>query len=469
MNTSGSFSISPGYFLGQEASSLPVNVLFRRQDRYFRSFTGVDAAKRFFEQIAGKVDGLDYVNYWYEPCDGQEARKIGEIGRSYGIDLWAGIRWCKQFRDLPVVPGDYAAWTMEETGRIVPYLWEQRNHFFDYLNPAAVDWMLDILETRYWPYVKGVVNGLLLPEAGIHTRWFMDRTGVSPWSLRAYSPYVLECWRNYCLEHDLRLDGKVVDRFPVSRPGMTGPHPDKTIYVPDDRPAAVPAFTRFIEIPRGLAVWLAWEDFLCEMYHRNFVHRIAERVNRYHAGVSDWRGVCYFQMDTAMLDYRDFTHPSARTGLSAGYWPQGRRMGVDIHRLLQDEEIKCFITETFASPREFLDQEENVVSAGFDLAARYGRSGDYGVLLHGCESWGGIGDIRTPGACVWDREEEDRRWELIHKYQPALLSFYSVPALLVREGAWYEKTAADYFWSRLAEYKKVIRSKNKGAGDANAT
>ena len=106
-------SLKPGYFLGQEAMSVPTNVPFRRLDPYFRPFLTVHGARNFFDQIAGKVDGLDYVNYWYEQADGEMARKIAEVARSVDIDMWAGIRWFKQFRDLPVVPADCIAWTMD--------------------------------------------------------------------------------------------------------------------------------------------------------------------------------------------------------------------------------------------------------------------------------------------------------------------------------------------------------------------
>ncbi len=455
-------SLKSGYFLGQEASSLPTNAIFRRLSPYFEPFLTEDGAKRYFEQIAGKVDGLDYVAYWYEQADAVMHRKIAEIGRSFGVDMWTGIRWHKQFRDMPVVPGDCVAWTMEASGAIVPAMWEQRNHLFDYLNPQAVDWMMDVLEERYWPHVKGVVNGLMFPECRVTCEVPYGREGLKPWTLHAYSPYVLEQWQKYCAEHDVRYEGKQVDRFLVPSPGMANPpsvasglsvKPNQTMYVPDNRPGAVPAFTRYADIARGTEVWCAWEDFLCELFHRNFVHRIAARVNRYNADVKDWRGVCFFNNDATILDYRNFETRTARTGLALGYWPQGRRMGVDIRRLMKDPELTCFISETLQSVSDYIRYEENPLSHGMELAKEYGRERDYGFMVHYCHLWGQTADIHIPGGGIMDDIEEDMRWEMIHKYRPPIISFYSIPAVLVREGAWYNQESAERFWKRLVEYK----------------
>jgi len=398
-------------------------------------------------------------------------RRIAEIGRSFGVDLWTGIRWHKQFRDLPTVPGDCVAWTMDPAGHIHPALWEQRNHTFDYLNPKAVDWMMDVLEERYWPHVKGVVNGLMFPECRVTCEVAYGREGLKPWTLHAYSPYVLEQWRTYCAEHDVRYQGAQVDRFPVPAPNMvhtersvasTGvgrmiSEPNLTMVVPDNRPGSVPAFTRYADIARGTEVWLAWEDFLCELFHRNFVHRIAERVNRYNAGVADWRGVCFFNNDATMLDYRNFKTRGARTGLALGYWPQGRRMGVDVRRYFKDPEITCFISETIQSVRDYLYYEENPLSHGMELAREFGREKDYGFMVHYCHMWGQIGDVDTPNVAVMDDIEEDLRWEMIHKYRPPVFSFYSIPTVLVPEGQWYNPAAADRFWQRVVEYKASFK------------
>jgi hypothetical protein len=451
-------SLKPGYFLGQEAMSVPTNALCRRLDPYFKPFLTIDGARNYFDQIAGKVDGLDYCNYWYEQADGEMARKIAELGRSYSIDFFAGIRWHKQFRDLPPVPAECVAWAMDASGRIAPALWEQRNHPFDYLNPQAVDWMMEVLEERYWPHVKGVVNGFIFPECRVVSEVPYSREGLKPWTQWAYSPCVLQQWRDYCADHDIRHEGQQLDRFPVAQPHQVGPHPDKTVYIPDNRPAAVPAFTRFVDIPRGTDIWLAWEDFLCEAFHTNFVHRIAARVNRYNADNRDWRGVCFFNNDVTMLDYRDFKTPASRTGLQIGAWPQGRRMGVDIRRLLNDPEITCVITETIESVRDYYWYDENSLAHGRTLAHEHHRQNDYGFMVHYCDAWGQIGDIRTRGAAIMDDIEEDLRWEMIHKYRPPIFSFFSIPAVLVREGAWYNKDAADRFWKRVIDYKRLLQS-----------
>jgi hypothetical protein len=69
-----------------------------------------------------------------------------------------------------------------------------------------------------------------------------------------------------------------------------------------------------------------------------------------------------------------------------------------------------------------------------------------------------VGDIRTPGAGIMDDTEEDLRWEMIHRYRPPLFSFYSIPAVLVEDGAWYRKDAAEKFWQRVTEYKNSFSS-----------
>jgi len=449
-------SLKPGYFLGQEASSCPTNVLFRRLNPYLKPFLTVEGARRYFDQIAGRVDGLDFVPYWYEPADAEMCRAIAQAGRDAGIDMWAGVRWHKQFRDLPIVPADCAGWTMDASGRIAPAVWEQRNQSFDYLNPKAVDWLLDALEERFWSHVKGVVNGFFFPEVRIVCSVPYGREAFQPWTLHAYSPYVLDEWRRWCAEHDVRWEGSVVDRFPVPRPGMVAAEPDKTMHVPNNVPAAAPAFTRFADIPHGTAVWLAWEDFLCEMLHANFIHRVAERVNRYHADEPDWRGVCFFNNDCTMLDYRNYRTDTARTGHALGHYPQGRRMGVDIRRLLDDPEITCFISETIEPVNDYYWYEENALSHGMELARRHGRERDYGFMVHYCDLWGQTGDVLTPGAGIMDDLQEDLRWEMIHQYRPPVFSFYSIPAVLVKEGAWYRQEAAERFWSRVQEYKRTF-------------
>lgn len=450
-------SLPSGYFLGQEAMSVGRNATFRRMDPYFAPFLTEDGVKRYFEQIAGKVDGLDYVNYWYGPEDAETARRVAEIGREHGIDMWAGIRWFKQFRDLPVVPAEYQAWTMDQSGRVFPALWEQRNHIVDYLNPEAIDWLLENLAERYWRHVKGPVNGLFFPECRVTCEVPYGRAGLKPWTLHAYSPYVLSRWREYCADHNVRVSGRVVDRFPVPSATMADGASDSVVYVPDNRPASVPSFTRLEVIPGGAGVWRAWEDFLCGQFHESFVHRIAAWVNRYNSDEPDWRGVCFFNNDVTMLDYRDFTGGDARTGGALGYWPQGRRMGVDIKRILGDEEITCFISETIQSVRDYLFVEDNCPARGMKLAAEAGRSDDYGFMVHYCPTWGGTGDIRAPGAGIMDDIEERLRWDLIRKHKPPVISFYSIPAVLVKEGAWYDAAAADTFWKRLEEYKSELR------------
>lgn len=472
-------SLTPGYFLGQEARSLPKNAFFRQLDPLSKPFLTEESAKRFFEQIAGKVDGLDYVNFWYESCDAEMARKIAEIGRAHDVDMWAGIRWCRQFRDMPPVPAEYSSWTMDGSGNIYPVLWEQRNHMFDYLNPEAVDWLLDVLEERYWPCVKGVVNGYLFPESRVpcevpDSGEFIHRgEGVKTWTLHAYSPYVLERWRKYCAEHDVKWQGSQVDRFPVPLPHMAGEDSrmvksgvgvmclsKKNIYIPDNRPSQIPPFTRFADIPKGTEIWLAWENFLCELFHQSFVHRIAERFNRYNADNPDWRGVCFFNNDVTMLDYRNFKTHSARTDFKRGIWPQGRRMGVDIRRLLKDPEITCFISETVDSVRTYIGYEENTLSHFADLAKEYGRANDYGFLLHFCDLWA-TGDtqlaLRLPGAGIMDDIEEDMRWEMFYKYRPKIFSFYNVYITLVPDGPWYKKETAERFWKRVKEYKSSFK------------
>ena len=455
-------SLPAGYFLGQEANSVARDALFRRLNPHFGPFQSEDAAHRFFAQLEGHVDGLDYVNYWYTQGDGAWARRLAEIGRQHGVDLWAGLRWQKQFRDLPVVPAECAAWTMEADGRVGPALWEERNHLVDTLNPAAVDWLLDALEERYWPHVRGVVNGLFLPETRVTLLDFpYNPSGVKPWALHAYSPYVLSRWREYCSGHDLRHQGQTIDRFLVPRPEMMTDRPDapsvrlhdidmhadrsQNIHVPDDRPESVPTGTPFIDIARGQPLWLAWEEFLCGLYHESFTHRVARRVNRLHAGMPDWRGVCAFNNDVTMLDYRDFRTPGARTGSARGYWPQGRRMGVDLHRMLDDPELTCFISETVQRVGDYADSEENYLSRGMEIAREHGRSRDYGFMVH---------------YCCWemDEAEEAQRWEMIHRYRPPVFSFYCIHLILTEGGAHFRPEVARRFWDRVDEYKRSWRA-----------
>lgn len=461
MNHQPPASLPPGYFLAQELSSLPKDALFRQLAPCLQQFRTEDSVRRVCGQLAGKVDGVDYVNYWYTQEDGPMARRIAEIGREHGIDMWAGLRWQKQFRDLPVIPREYAGWGMDASGNVHPALWEERNHFLDLLNPEAVNWLCDQLEERYWPHVKGPVNGLFIPEARVPTFEFpFSREGLKPWTLYAYSPYVLGRWRAYCAEHDVRHEGQFVDRFPVPAPHMACGKPEapsitlygitmcadrsQNLYVPDNRPGFVAPFTRFADIAKGTPVWIAWETFLCELWHEAFLHTFAERANRLNADEPEWRGVCYFNNDVTILDYRDFQTCEARTGVSWGYWPQGRRMGVDLRRVLRDPEITCVISETVPSVREYWGYEENCLSRGIEIAAEEGRTLDYGFMLH---------------YCCWemDEVEEELRWQMFHKYLPPLFSMYSVPPILTEAGQHYDKQKAERFWQRLGKYKRAVR------------
>jgi hypothetical protein len=451
-------SLKPGYFLAQESMSLPKDALFRQLAPYFQQFRTEDGVKRFYEQIAGKVDGLDYVNYWYTQEDAAMARRIAEISRDFGVELWTGIRWQKQFRDMPVVPSEYAAWTMDEKGNVVPGLWEERNHFLDLLNPDAVNWLCDVLEERYWKHMKGLVQGLFLPEVRVPLFDYpWNRSAVNPCALYAHSPYVLGRWRQYCAENDIRHEGAVVDRFPVPAPHLATGNPEapsvtlhgitmhsdrsQNIYVPDDRPGWYDPFTRLVDVPKGPPVWVAWENFLCELFHESFLNIYAQRTNDLNADVSDWRGVCFFNHDASTIDYRDFQTREARTTACSGHLPQARRMGVDIHRMMDNPEYTTFIMETVSPPREYFDYEENNLSCFKRIAGERGRADDFGLLLH---------------YCCWemDEREEEMRWEMIHKYRPPVLSMYTVVQILTEDGHYYKPDAAQRFWRRLDEYKR---------------
>ncbi len=54
-------SLPSPYFLGQDAMSVAKNATFRRLDPYFQPFLTEEGAERFFEAVAGKVDGLDFL------------------------------------------------------------------------------------------------------------------------------------------------------------------------------------------------------------------------------------------------------------------------------------------------------------------------------------------------------------------------------------------------------------------------
>jgi hypothetical protein len=132
-------------------------------------------------------------------------------------------------------------------------------------------------------------------------------------------------------------------------------------------------------------------------------------------------------------------------------------MGVDIRRIFKDPEITCFISEAIETVKDYYWYEENCLSHGMQIARDHGRQNDYGFMVHYCDLWGSVGDIRVPGAAIMDDIEEDLRWEMFHKYRPPVFSFFSIPAVLTREGAWYKKEPADRFWQRLMEYKRSFK------------
>lgn len=450
-----------GYFLAQEAAAVSMNWPLRRQSPYFSHWVTEDATKRFFEFIAGKVDGVDWVDYWVDVADAEESCRVAAVARANGVDLWAGIRWFKQFRVVPAVPAELAACQIDDAGRFVYAMFEGRTHLPDVLNPATADWMMDILEERYWPRMGGLVNGYFFPETSLGSAEIWGGYSVQPWKQAVYSPYVLDRWREYCAQHDVRWNGSQIDRFIVPHPHLAGAHPDRILFVPDERPEKVPSFTRYADIPRGTVPWLAWEDFCCELFHRNYLGRISARLNRYHAARSDWRGCCHFAQDLALLDYRNFRTREARTCWNWKYFPQGRRMGIDTRRLFQDANLTCFIAETIASPRDYWFYEENALSHGMAFAREHGRDDSYGFMLHYDHTWNG--NIPDDFNNIMDPIEEDLRWEMFHRHRPPVFSYYSIARDLVPGGAWYAHNAEQVtrFWKRVEEYKRTSASRKE--------
>lgn len=450
-------SLKKGYFLAQDLSFVGASAVFRYIDPYFQSYAAsVDVIKHYCDEMAAKgVDGFDLVLYVYEQKEMESARQVAMIARERGMDVWECNRWQKQWRLDPVVPPELIAWQMDKSGNILPAMAEQRNHIYDWMNPAAVDWMLAVLDEKYWPYMSGVANGWMFGEAAPHSVWPEPNSRIMPWHLRVHSPYVFQKWKEYCAEQNVCWNGVQIDRFPVPRADMekvagdvvskifTGKAGEKlTIYIPDERPENLWSWVRYKDIPQGNAVWQHWEKFLCQLFHKSFIHRISERLNRKFADQKDWRGVLYFQHDTHILDYRDFQTDQMMTG-SGDTWCQGRSACVDFRSLLDDREITAFITEHVRPITDYNRLAENPISVGMKIAEEHGRKRDYGFML--------FYDQYNV-----DPITEDRRWEMIAKYRPPILAAYSVPMKLYSKGIRYQKDIADQFWRRLAEHKKSL-------------
>ena len=129
-----------------------------------------------------------------------------------------------------------------------------------------------------------------------------------------------------------------------------------------------------------------------------------------------------------------------------------------LRRILADPEITCVIMESMPSPREYLFLEENCLAVLMRLGREARRAADVGFMIHSCDHWNGVPDVRAPGSVVWDDIDEDLLWQIFEKSRPPIFSFYSVRCSLVPEGIWYDPVMSERFWQRVIEYKRSFGS-----------
>ncbi len=399
--------------------------------------TGQEAEK-IFSRIKYKNCGVAFISLYYNENDLNAHYYIARVAQEHGIHLWiSSFSILDKIEAFGKIKPEYQAYIMQRDGRIIPATLKDNRPLFDVLNEDALTWFLHEYKTRFLKRFKGVLNGYFFDEDVLtyFGEWKNEKR-YDYWNNPTYSPTVLKKWQEYTMKHNVRHNGKLIDKFPVHDPNMVS---ELTEYCPGyNVPAQIMPGQKFVDLPKAEGVWKHWFDFICELFTNNWIGRIAEVVNEVNKDNPQWYGTAYIGLHHWTLPYekiidKEFTVPSIHWW---GAW--GRQRGIDIELLAQHPEIDYIVCETYppieANLDYFIREYKRLVNSDMK----------FGLMLHRDDNW------------QLNLEEEKRRWEMIKKYRPRLLVQFPLKSIF-EENRYYSEEGEKYFLQELNNYRKSIR------------
>jgi hypothetical protein len=286
--------------------------------------------------------------------------------------------------------------------------------------------------------MKGLLSGVFFNEDCLPylAKWGNDRR----YDYRrnaTFSPRLLALWREYCCEHNLLYDGKLVEKFPVHDPKMVANGDGRTAFYPGwNVPEVIQPGQRFIDLPRAEGVWHHWYEFTCAQFLRNWIGRIASAANEINQSEDSWKCVMYFGLHQWSLPYEEIQSPAFTVPKIHRWGAWGRQRGVDLAKLAAHPEIGIIICETYPPIAGNL---EDFIAEYARITRQAGKT--FGVMLHRDDKW------------PLKLDEEPRRWALIEKYRPTVIARYPLRHMLPGE-EFYTPQGEALFAEGLARYKK---------------
>jgi hypothetical protein len=426
-----------GYLLVQE---LPTYTESR-----FGCISTAAEAEEILAKLDGRLDALEFSSAFFKPLDMRAHEAVARVGVAHKIDLWMStFRMPFKIRSFGEIRPEFQAHVMEPNGSIVPAEKamtpeSKPTPLLDVLNPEAMDWFLDEFRKGYLEPMKGLLTGVFFGEDCLpYVGEAVNNRRFDYWRNATFSPRVLKLWKEYCRDNNVIYGGQLVDKFPVHDPQMVANGGGATMLVPGwNVPASIEAGQRFVEMPKVGGVWKHWTDFTCGLFLKNWIGRLAQLANEVNRAETLWKGVIYFGLHYWSLPYEQIANPHFTVPKTHLWGAWGRQRGVDLEQLAAHPEIDCVICETFPPIEANLS----------DFVAEYARitreaGKTFGVMLHR--------DDKRP----LKLDEENRRWDLIARVKPTIISRYPMPHMLPGN-EFYSAEGEKLFAARLAQYKQA--------------
>ena len=424
-----------GYLIVQGAATYNVS--------RFGAISTPEEAEKLFSQIEGRLDAVEYESLYFGDHDLRAHEAIARVGLAHRVDLWTStFRLVGRIRAFgPSIRPEFQAHVMEPDGRIVPAelgeAGQKPQPLFDVLNPDAMDWFLAEYKRKYFDRMKGLLSGVFFNEDCLPylAKWANHRR-YDYWRNATFSPRVLGLWREYCREHNVAHEGKLVDRFPVHDPRMVANGGGQTACYPGwNVPETIEPEQRFVDLPRAQGVWRHWYDFTCGLFLKNWIGRIAEGANEVNRSERNWKGSLYFGLHQWSLPYEEIQDPEFRVPKTHRWGAWGRQRGVDLERLAAHPAMDVIVCETYPPIAANL---QGFVAEYARITHKAGKA--FGVMLHRDDNW------------PLKLDEEPRRWEVIEKYQPTVIARYPLGHMLPSDKL-YSEEGERVFAQSLARYR----------------
>jgi hypothetical protein len=411
----------------------------------FGAFSTTEEARSLFGQIAGRVDAVEFGSLFYDDHDLRAHEAVAREAALQGVDLWVStFRMLRRVRAFGAIRPEFQAQVMQADGRIVPARTLEEAGYpsetlFDVLNPEAMDWFAGAFRHKYLERMKGLLTGLFFNEDCLTyiAKQPPNTVRYDYWRNPTFSPRVLALWRAYCRQREVTQDGELVDKFPVHDPKMVANGAGRSQFVPGwNVPAEIEPGQRFVDLPRAEGVWRHWYDFTCDLFLKNWIGRIAAAANEVNRGEPGWKGTMYFGLHHWSLPYEEVQDPNFAVPRIHEWCAWGRQRGVDLAKLAGHPDIDAIICETFppiaANLELFMAEFARITRAA-------GKT--LGVMLHRDDEW------------PLKLDEEPRRWALIEKYRPTIIT--RVPLQHMLPGNEFYTAEGEALFARgLARYKK---------------